>query len=90
MGTPRGDSGARRSDQARIEIALRAAAGRRRAAALGRRRSAQISADRLTVVGRTRKPARTLVDLVRWIDQLGVELADVQLRGRRSRTCSSS
>ncbi len=28
----------------------------------------------------TRKPARTLVELVRWIDQLGVELADVQLR----------
>ena len=41
---------------------------------------AQISADRLTVVVGTRKPARTLVDLVRWIDQLGVELADVQLR----------
>jgi ABC-2 type transport system ATP-binding protein len=41
---------------------------------------AQISADRLTVVVSTRKPARTLVDLVRWIDQLGVELADVQLR----------
>ena len=41
---------------------------------------AQISDDRLTVVVSTRKPARTLVDLVRWIDQLGVELADVQLR----------
>jgi ABC-2 type transport system ATP-binding protein len=41
---------------------------------------AQISADRLTIVVGTRKPARTLVDLVRWIDQLGVELADVQLR----------
>jgi len=41
---------------------------------------AQISADRLTVVVTTRKPARTLVDLVRWIDQLGIELADVQLR----------
>jgi ABC-2 type transport system ATP-binding protein len=41
---------------------------------------AQVSADRLTVVVSTRKPARTLVDLVRWIDQLGIELADVQLR----------
>jgi len=40
----------------------------------------QISTDRLTIVVGTRKPARTLVDLVRWIDQLGVELADVQLR----------
>jgi ABC-2 type transport system ATP-binding protein len=28
----------------------------------------------------TRKPARTLVELIRWIDQLGIELADVQLR----------
>src|SRR3954470_752865 len=41
---------------------------------------AQISADRLTISVSTRKPARTLVELVRWIDQLGVELADVQLR----------
>jgi ABC-2 type transport system ATP-binding protein len=41
---------------------------------------AQISADRLSVVVGTRKPARTLVDLVRWIDQAGVEIADVQLR----------
>ena len=40
----------------------------------------QISHDRLTVSVCTRRPARTLVDLVRWIDQLGVELADVQLR----------
>ena len=41
---------------------------------------AQISTDRLTISVSTRKPARTLVELVRWIDQLGVELADVQLR----------
>ena len=41
---------------------------------------AQISADRLTVAVSTRKLARTLVELVRWIDQLGIEPADVQLR----------
>jgi ABC-2 type transport system ATP-binding protein len=41
---------------------------------------AQISDDRRAVVVSTRKPARTLVDLVRWIDQLGVEIADVHLR----------
>jgi len=41
---------------------------------------AQISEDRRTILVITAKPARTLVDLVRWIDQLGVELADVQLR----------
>ncbi len=40
----------------------------------------QIAADRRSIVVSTRKPARTLVELVRWIDQLGVELADVQLR----------
>jgi ABC-2 type transport system ATP-binding protein len=40
----------------------------------------QIAADRRAIVVSTRKPARTLVELVRWIDQLGVELADVQLR----------
>src|SRR6266852_6353625 len=38
----------------------------------------QIAADRRSIVVSTRKPARTLVELVRWIDQVGVELADVQ------------
>jgi ABC-2 type transport system ATP-binding protein len=42
--------------------------------------AAQITNDRRTIVVSTRQPARTLVELVRWIDQLGVELADVQLR----------
>ena len=42
--------------------------------------AAQVSADRRTIVVSTKKPARTLVELVRWIDQIGVELADVQLR----------
>ncbi len=42
--------------------------------------ASQLSADRRTVVVTTAKPARALVDLVRWIDQLGVELADVQLK----------
>jgi ABC-2 type transport system ATP-binding protein len=40
----------------------------------------QLSADRRTVTVSTPKPARTLVELVRWIDQHGVELADVQLK----------
>src|SRR5262249_49601128 len=42
--------------------------------------AAQTSADRRTIVVATKKPARTLVELVRWIDQIGVELADVPLR----------
>jgi ABC-2 type transport system ATP-binding protein len=33
---------------------------------------------RLTV--RSRRPAATLVDLVKWIDQQGLELTDVSLR----------
>jgi ABC-2 type transport system ATP-binding protein len=41
---------------------------------------AQISLDRRTIAVSTARPARTLVDLVRWIDQLGVELSDVQLK----------
>ena len=40
----------------------------------------QVSVDRRTVTVSTPKPARTLVELVRWIDQHGVELADVQLK----------
>jgi ABC-2 type transport system ATP-binding protein len=40
----------------------------------------EVSADRRTVKMSTTKPARTLVELVRWIDQHGVELADVQLK----------
>jgi len=39
-----------------------------------------VSDDRRTIVVSTLTPARTLVELVRWIDQRGVELADVQLR----------
>jgi len=41
---------------------------------------AHISADRKSIAVSTRTPARTLVDIVRWIDQLGVELADVHLK----------
>ena len=39
-----------------------------------------VSANRLVVTASTTKPARTLVELVRWVDQQGVELADVHLK----------
>jgi len=39
-----------------------------------------VSGDRLVVTASTTKPARTLVELVRWVDQQGVELADVHLK----------
>src|SRR5262249_42929639 len=38
-----------------------------------------LAEDRRGVIVTTRKPARTLVDLVRWIDASGVELSDVHL-----------
>jgi len=41
--------------------------------------STQVSDDRRTIVVSTKKAARTVVDLVRWIDQLGIELTDVQM-----------
>ncbi len=39
-----------------------------------------ISVDRRTVTVATRRPARTLVELVRWVDQLGIEVEDVLLK----------
>jgi len=42
--------------------------------------SREISIDRRAIVLTTRRAARTLVDLVRWIDQQGIEPSDVQLR----------
>jgi len=41
---------------------------------------ALISADRRAITVTTRKPGRTVVDLVRWIDQHGIDLSDVQLK----------
>ena len=42
--------------------------------------AAHVSPDRRAITISTRHPARTLVELVRWIDQLGVELEDVHLK----------
>jgi ABC-2 type transport system ATP-binding protein len=42
--------------------------------------AAVVSADRRGITVSTVRPARTLVDLVRWIDQLGIDLADVHLK----------
>ncbi len=39
-----------------------------------------VSADRRTVTVTTGKPARTLVELVRWVDQLGIDVEDVLLK----------
>jgi ABC-2 type transport system ATP-binding protein len=79
MGTP-DEIRSRTLGQARVEVRCERPLGEVEPPQWTDAEPAQISADRLTVVVTTRKPARTLVDMVRWIDQLGVELADVQLR----------
>ena len=42
--------------------------------------SCTISEDRRTVTVTSAHPARTIVDLVKWIDQQGLELSDIQLK----------
>jgi ABC-2 type transport system ATP-binding protein len=39
-----------------------------------------LSADRRTLVVNTVQPARAVVELVKWIDQQGNELADIHLK----------
>ncbi len=39
-----------------------------------------LSEDRRTIVATSDRPARTLADLVKWIDQCGVELEDIHLK----------
>ena len=41
---------------------------------------ATFSADRKLMTVQSPRPAKTLVELVKWIDQQGIELADVQLK----------
>ncbi|MCS7027042.1 MAG: ATP-binding cassette domain-containing protein [Bryobacteraceae bacterium] len=38
------------------------------------------SADRKQMMAHTTKPARTLVEIVKWVDQLGIELTDIHLK----------
>ena len=40
----------------------------------------QVSTDRQTVIVSAHHPARALVELVKWVDQQGLELVDVQLK----------
>jgi ABC-2 type transport system ATP-binding protein len=79
MGTPE-EIRSRTLGQARVEVRCERPLGVADPPRWADADPAQISDDRMTIVVGTRKPARTLVDLVRWIDQLGVELADVHLR----------
>ena len=83
MGTPPKRSGADARHRRASRVALRARRCRRDRSppALAEADHAQVSADRQTVIVSARASRRaTLVELVRWIDQHGVELADVQLK----------
>jgi ABC-2 type transport system ATP-binding protein len=46
----------------------------------GTESKAALSADRKVLTVHSPRPAKTLVELVKWIDQQGIELADVQLK----------
>jgi ABC-2 type transport system ATP-binding protein len=79
MGTPE-EIRSRTIGQARVEVRCERPLPAAAPPAWADAEPPQISDDRTTIAVSTRKPARTLVELVRWIDALGVELADVQLR----------
>jgi ABC-2 type transport system ATP-binding protein len=78
MGTP-GEIRARTLGQARVDVRCERPLPPVEMPRWADAESGQISEDRRTIVVTTGKPARTLVELVRWIDQLGIELTDVQL-----------
>jgi ABC-2 type transport system ATP-binding protein len=79
MGTP-DEIRSRTRDQAKIDVTcvqpLPAGDGPRLADA----EVTHVSDNRLAISVSTRKPARTLVELIRWIDQLGIEVNDVQMK----------
>jgi ABC-2 type transport system ATP-binding protein len=79
MGTPE-EIRSRTLGQARVEVRCEASLPAGDPPRFADAELAQIGADRRTIVVSTTRPARTLVELVRWIDQVGVELADVHLR----------
>ena len=79
MGTP-AEIRARTLGQARVEIRCERPLPDGNPPAFADAEPAAVSADRRTISVATTKPARTVVELVRWVDAIGVELADVQLR----------
>ena len=66
--------------RSRIEVRVSPQLADGQAPALSEADHLQISTDRQTLAVSARNPARALVELVKWIDQLGLELTDVQLR----------
>lgn len=79
MGTP-AEIRARTIGHARVDVRCGAPLADTGQPLWGDDASVQISEDRRAISVTTRRPARTLVDLVRWIDGLGIEVEDVQLK----------
>jgi ABC-2 type transport system ATP-binding protein len=79
MGTPE-EVQARTVGTSHIEIRVSPPLPEGRAPALRDADRINVSTDRRNVTVSARHPARALVELVKWIDQEGLELTDVQLR----------
>jgi ABC-2 type transport system ATP-binding protein len=79
MGTP-AEVQAATVGASRIEIRVSPALPEARTPALSDAEHLQVSSDRQTLCVSARHPARALVELVKWVDQEGLELTDVQLK----------
>jgi ABC-2 type transport system ATP-binding protein len=79
MGSP-AEVQARTLGASRIEIQVSPPVQEGRTPRLSDGDHLQMSADRRTLVVSAQHPARALVDLVKWVDQEGCELTDVQLK----------
>jgi ABC-2 type transport system ATP-binding protein len=79
MGTP-AEVQARAGGASHIEIRVDPPVSELRMPRLSETDHLQISPDGRTVTVAARQPARALVELVKWVDQEGLDLTDVQLR----------
>ena len=79
MGTP-AEVQARTLGASRIEVRVSPSLGGHPAPALQEAEQLTVSTDGRTMIVSARHPARALVELVKWIDQQGLELTDVQLK----------
>ena len=79
MGTP-AEVQARTLGTSRLEIRVSPAVPAGVAPAVIEAGDVQMNADRDTLVVSARHPARAVVELVKWVDQQGLELADIQLK----------
>jgi ABC-2 type transport system ATP-binding protein len=79
MGTP-AEVQARTVGTSRIEIRVSPGVPDHVTPALGEADHLQVAPDRQTLIVSAHHPARALVELVKWVDQQGLELVDVQLK----------